>query len=77
MKVSMKKILLIGGVLLSMQAHAISIDWTGGYRIEYVDINRPTLSEPAEKKNYALHYLYLQPKLPLLMASISSVVLMF
>lgn len=59
----MKKILLIGGVLLSMQAHAISIDWTGGYRIEYVDINRPTLSEPAEKKNYALHYLYLQPKI--------------
>ncbi len=50
-------------ILVNITAHAISIDWTGGYRIEYVDIDRPSLSEPGNKKSYGLNYLYLQPKM--------------
>jgi hypothetical protein len=45
------------------QASAMSIDWSGGYRIEYTDITKPTLSEPSGQKNYGLNYLYLQPKI--------------
>lgn len=41
----------------------MSIDWTGGYRLEYTDIDGPTLATPGGKKNYANHYLYLSPKL--------------
>ena len=48
---------------LSVNAFATSIDWTGGYRIEYTDIDRPSLSEPGNKKSYGLHYLYLNPKI--------------
>jgi hypothetical protein len=50
-------------ILSGATAHAISIDWTGGYRIEYVDIDRPSLSDPGGKKSYGLNYLYLQPKI--------------
>jgi hypothetical protein len=57
---------IIVGIVLSFigfSAAATSIDWTGGYRIEYVDIDRPTLSEPGGKKSYGLNYLYLQPQM--------------
>ncbi len=50
-------------LMLSVSARATSIDWTGGYRLEYVDVDRPTLSEPGGKKSYGLNYLYLQPKM--------------
>jgi hypothetical protein len=43
-------------------ALAISVDWTGGYRLEYTDIDNPTLATPGGKKNYATQYLYLAPK---------------
>jgi len=48
---------------ISLSAHATSIDWTGGYRIEYIDIDRPSLTDPGGKKSYGLNYLYLQPKM--------------
>ncbi len=57
---------ILAAVLLSVvsfAASATSIDWTGGYRIEYVDIDRPTLADPGGKKSYGLNYLYLQPKM--------------
>lgn len=56
------KILLLT-LLFSQMASAISIDWSGGYRLEYTDIDRPTLAEPGGKKNYATQYLYLSPKI--------------
>ncbi len=59
----MKKITGLVLAFLSVNAFATSIDWTGGYRIEYTDIDRPSLSEPGNKKSYGLHYLYLNPKI--------------
>ena len=59
----MKKITGLFLAFLSTNAFATSIDWTGGYRIEYTDIDRPSLSEPGNKKSYGLHYLYLNPKI--------------
>ena len=64
MKNQMNKLFLMCAIsMLSLSAHAISIDWTGGYRIEYVDIDSPSLAEPGNKKSYGLNYLYLQPKM--------------
>lgn len=59
----MKRILGLLIVLFSAYAHSMSIDWSGGYRIEYTDINKPTLAEPSGQKTYGLNYLYLQPKI--------------
>lgn len=49
--------------MLSTQSHAISIDWTGGYNIEYTNIDKPTLADPSGAKSYGTNYLYLQPKI--------------
>ncbi len=59
------KSILAAGLLFfaGFSANATSIDWTGGYRIEYVDIDRPSLTDPGGKKSYGLNYLYLQPKM--------------
>ena len=60
----MKKIIsLVTLLTIAQVANAISIDWTGGYRAEYVSIDRPSLSEPKLSKAYALNFLYLQPKI--------------
>lgn len=58
-KIFLSFLLIIGG----LQAHAISVDWTGGYRVEYTAVKNTTLAEPTGHKNYALNYLYLQPKI--------------
>lgn len=50
-------------LLVSQTAAAISIDWTGGYRVEYTSIDRPSLANNKQSKNYALNFLYLQPKI--------------
>ncbi len=49
-------------LLITQNVLAISIDWTGGYRVEYVSVNGPTLAD-SQSKNYALNFLYLQPKI--------------
>jgi hypothetical protein len=51
-------------VAFGAQAHAISIDWSGGYRVEFTDINSPTLdgNDPSPK-SYGLQYLYLNSKI--------------
>ncbi|MFZ3230845.1 MAG: hypothetical protein WA160_11620 [Pseudobdellovibrio sp.] len=59
----MKKIILISCALLATKAMAMSIDWTGGYRIEYNEIDRPSLADSKERKAYGLNFLYLQPKI--------------
>ncbi len=59
---------LLGCLLLIMTAEkvlATSIDWSGGYRIEYNEVDRPTLGsdEKKSRKAYGLNYLYLNPKI--------------
>ncbi|OFZ30568.1 MAG: hypothetical protein A2622_08830 [Bdellovibrionales bacterium RIFCSPHIGHO2_01_FULL_40_29] len=59
----MNKNLILGIVLATSNAMAMSIDWTGGYRIEYNEIDRPSLADSKERKAYGLNFLYLQPKI--------------
>lgn len=59
----MKKIIFLGLVLITTKLWAISIDWSGGYRLEYTEIDRPSLADAKERKAYGLNYLYLQPKM--------------
>lgn len=59
----MRSLLAVLVVILSQVAHAISIDWTGGYRIEFTDVNSPTLDANPDPKTYGLQYLYLNPKI--------------
>lgn len=57
------KLIAVVAVLLTMtsQAWSYSFDWTGGYRFEYTEIDRPSLADPYNRKAYGLNYLYLQP----------------
>lgn len=55
--------LFIAVLFVAQTASAISIDWTGGYRVEYTSLNRPSLAEKKLGKNYALNFLYLQPRI--------------
>ncbi|MBC7467619.1 MAG: alginate export family protein [Bdellovibrio sp.] len=59
----MKKIIFLSLAMLATKAMALSIDWTGGYRIEYTEIDRPSLADSKERKAYGLNFLYLQPKI--------------
>jgi hypothetical protein len=59
----MKKIIFLSLAVLATKAMALSIDWTGGYRIEYTEIDRPSLADAKERKAYGLNFLYLQPKI--------------
>lgn len=54
---------LISGLLVSQTAQAMNIDWSGLYRFEWVQIDRPSLSTPAQSKYYGLNYLSLTPKI--------------
>ena len=63
----MKKIvclsLIISTLTTATNALALSVDWTGGYRLEYTEIDRPSLADSKERKAYGLNFLYLQPKI--------------
>jgi hypothetical protein len=60
----MRLLLLTVLVFVSEAATAISIDWSGGYRIEFNDIDNPSLNSKAKlPKTYGLQYLYLNPKI--------------
>ena len=49
---------------VSSGASAISIDWSGGYRVEFTNVNNPTLdSNHPDPKSYGLQFLYLNPKI--------------
>lgn len=54
---------ILNALGVSSLAQATSIDWSGGYRIEYNSLQKPSLGEPSQGKTYALHYLYLQPRI--------------
>lgn len=49
--------------LLSTTANAMSLDWNGGYRFEWTEVDRPSLASPTQRKAYGLNYLYLSPKI--------------
>jgi hypothetical protein len=44
-------------------AQAMSLDWSGGYRAEWIEVDRPSLTSPSQRKAYGLNYLYLNPKI--------------
>lgn len=50
-------------VTLTQLAFANQIDWKGGYRFEYLQIDRPSLGTPYQRKEYGMHFLYLSPRL--------------
>lgn len=54
---------LLSTLLITTPAHALSIDWTGTYRFEYTEVDRPSLSEPRERKSYGLNTLNLGAKI--------------
>lgn len=49
--------------LLTTPAQAMTLDWNGGYRFEWTEIDRPSLGSPGLRKAYGLNYLYLSPKI--------------
>lgn len=61
----MRLLVCLIALMTVQKVMATSIDWSGGYRIEYNEIDRPTLGSDDDKKRkaYALNYLYLTPKI--------------
>ena len=63
----MKKVILL--ILASISAQATSIDWSGSYRFEWIDISKPALGANAaaggssESKSYGLNFLTLRPRI--------------
>lgn len=56
--------LFLAACFSAQSTWALSIDWTGGYRAEYIALTQPSLSsDNSQSKSYALNYLYLQPKI--------------
>lgn len=49
--------------MIASPAHAISVDWTGNYRIEYTEVDRTSLDDPKLRKSYLLNHLSLSPKI--------------
>lgn len=62
LKQNLLKALGLSVALLSTSAQAMSLDWNGGYRFEWTEVDRPSLGNPTERKAYGLNYLYLSPK---------------
>lgn len=50
-------------LFLPLPVLSMSLDWSGGYRFEWTEIDRPSLSSPSQRKAYGLHQLYLSPKI--------------
>lgn len=49
--------------LLATSTWAASVDWTGTYRFEYIDINKPSLDDNnPESKSYGVHFFSLKPR---------------
>lgn len=60
----MRIMVLVYLIFMSQISSAISIDWTGGYRLEFNDIDNPSLNTTNKQpKTYGLQYLYLSPKM--------------
>ncbi|MDG0815396.1 hypothetical protein [Bdellovibrio svalbardensis] len=57
------KVLGLSIALMSSTAGAMSLDWSGGYRAEWTEVDKPTLGSPSGRKSYATNFLYLSPKI--------------
>lgn len=53
---------LVLNLFAVLPASAMSIDWTGTYRFEWVQVSRPSLAYPSAKA-YGLNYLGLSPRI--------------
>ncbi|MGZ3771165.1 MAG: hypothetical protein ACXVCP_07635 [Bdellovibrio sp.] len=62
-KKNLVRALFLGATLLSSASNAMVLDWSGGYRFEWTEVDRPSLGTPSERKAYGLNYLYLSPKI--------------
>jgi hypothetical protein len=49
--------------VLSQSVDAMTLDWSGTYRFEYVQIDRPSLGEATARKYYALNHLNFGPRI--------------
>lgn len=57
---------ILAGALMTgtgLSAQALSIDWSGNYRIEYTEVDRTSLDDPHLRKSYILNHLSLSPKI--------------
>lgn len=59
-----KFFILVVSLFFGICSPAMVLDWSGGYRFEYTEIEKPSLSsDRTQRKAYGLNYLYLMPKL--------------
>jgi hypothetical protein len=57
------RLIFLSLLMFSSAAQAMSLDWAGTYRFEYVQIDRPSLTDPSDRKSYGLNALSLTPKI--------------
>lgn len=62
-KFALRSILLLAATASASVASAFSVDWSGAYRFEWVQVNKPSLGSPSDQKAYGLNHLYLRPKI--------------
>lgn len=67
MVLSMRFFSMIAAILILLihltSANAFTLDWSGTYRFEWTEIDRPSLADPYMRKSYGLHALSLNPKI--------------
>ncbi|MFP5519595.1 MAG: alginate export family protein [Bdellovibrionia bacterium] len=50
-------------LVLASVASASTFEWKGGYRVEWVNLEKPSLANTGSSKSYVLNHLYLSPQL--------------
>lgn len=63
LKKNLVKAIGLSVALFASTGNAMSLDWNGGYRFEWTEVDRPSLGTPSQRKAYGLNYLYLSPKI--------------
>jgi hypothetical protein len=58
-----KALLASATLAASVSASAVSLDWSGAYRLEYTNISNTSLDSPSLHKEYILNSLTLSPKI--------------
>ena len=56
-------VILMTAILGLPKANALSIDWTGNYRFEFIEVDKTSLDSPSLRKSYMLNHLSLSPKI--------------
>lgn len=63
MKKNLLRALSLSVVLMATTANAMTLDWSGGYRFEWTELDKPSLGTPSQRKAYGVNSLYLSPKI--------------